>query len=132
MYLSPLPGRITANAYCYKQSESKTKAKRKQSEGLIMKKYCKFCGSYLGDTKTCIDNEGNEINYFSIIAKKYCDEHAKLAREQSNTVNLHNYRQRQKMIRKAEKTKLELIEEENKLLRMRNMQLRVQVYGSKD
>ena len=36
-----------------------------------MKKYCKFCGSYLGDTKTCIDNEGNEINYFSIIAKKY-------------------------------------------------------------
>ena len=69
---------------------------------------------------------------YIIDTKKYCDEHAKLAREQSNTVNLHNYRQRQKMIRKAEKTKLELIEEENKLLRMRNMQLRCQVYGSKD
>ena len=93
-----------------------------------MKKYCKFCGQYLGDTITCIDSSGQEISYYSIIARQYCSECAKKAREQSNTVNLHNYRQRQKLIRKAEKTKLDLLEEENELLRMQIMQLRAKIY----
>lgn len=89
-----------------------------------MKKYCKFCGQYLGDTVTCIDGSGHEISYYSIIARQYCKECAKLAREQSNTVNLHNYRQRQKQLRKAEKTKLQLIEEENELLRRTIIELK--------
>lgn len=95
-----------------------------------MKKYCKFCGKYLGDTVTCIDGNGNEIDYYSIIALKYCRPCAKMAREQSNCINLHNYRQRQKAIKKAEKTRLELLEEENDLLRKQIMQLRNDIYNS--
>lgn len=89
-----------------------------------MRKYCKWCGQYLGDTVLCIDANGNEINYYKIIAQRYCEECSKKARAQSNTINLHNYRQRQKALRKAEKTRLQLLEEENDLLRKRIIELR--------
>lgn len=94
-----------------------------------MKKYCKICGDYLGDTVNCIDAQGNEINYFSIIAMRYCRPCAEMRRAQSLTLNLYNYKQRQKQLRKAEKTKLQLIEEENALLRKRILQLEHDIYS---
>jgi late competence protein required for DNA uptake (superfamily II DNA/RNA helicase) len=89
-----------------------------------MKKYCKICGQYLGDTVNCIDAQGNEINYFSIIAMRYCRPCSQMRRAQSLTLNLYNYKQRQKQLRKAEKTKLQLLEEQNELLRRKNIELR--------
>lgn len=94
-----------------------------------MRKYCKICGDYLGDTVNCIDAQGNEINYFSIIAMRYCRPCAEMRRAQSLTLNLYNYKQRQKQLRKAEKTKLQLIEEENALLRKRILQLEHDIYS---
>ena len=91
-----------------------------------MKKYCKICGLYLGDTVTCIDGSGCEIDYYSIIARKYCPECAAMVRRQNNTVDLHNYRQRQKALKRAEKTRLELLEEENRLLRERIARMRAE------
>ena len=92
-----------------------------------MKKYCKICGTYLGDTKTCIDAQGCEIDYFSIISRKYCPSCGAWAREQNNRVYLHNFRQRQKQLRQAEKNRLQLLEEENELLRRQIMKLRSEI-----
>lgn len=89
-----------------------------------MKKFCVWCGDYLVDTDTCITKDGQEISYYRAIALKYCDECRQKAYKQGDSLRMYNFRQRQKQQRKAEKTRLALLEEENELLRQRITKLR--------
>lgn len=89
-----------------------------------MKKFCVWCGAYLVDTDTGIAANGEEISYYKAIALKYCDECREKAYKQGDKLRLYNFRQRQKQERKAQKTRLALLEEENELLRARIIQLR--------
>ena len=61
------------------------------------------------------------------IALKYCDLCREKAYKQGDSLRMHNFRQRQKQKRKAEKTRLQLLEEENELLRARIIKLREEI-----
>ena len=89
-----------------------------------MKKFCVWCGAYLVDTDTGIAANGEEVSYYKAIALKYCDLCREKAYKQGDSLRMYNFRQRQKQQRKAEKTRLALLEEENELLRARIIQLR--------
>lgn len=89
-----------------------------------MKKFCIWCGDYLVDTDTGITKDGQEISYYKAIALKYCDECREKAYKQGDKLRLYNFRQRQKQERKAQKTRLALLEEENELLRQQILKLR--------
>ena len=89
-----------------------------------MKKFCIWCGAFLVDTDICITADGEEISYYKAIALKYCDECREKAYKQGDKLRLYNFRQRQKQERKAQKTRLALLEEENELLRQQILKLR--------
>lgn len=89
-----------------------------------MKKFCIWCGAFLVDTDICITGDGEEISYYKAIALKYCDECREKAYKQGDKLRLYNFRQRQKQERKAQKTRLALLEEENELLRQQILKLR--------
>ena len=89
-----------------------------------MKKFCVWCCAYLVDTDTGITANGEEISYYKAIALKYCDLCREKAYKQGNSLRMHNFRQRQKQQRKAEKTRLQLLEEENELLRQKILKMR--------
>ena len=92
-----------------------------------MKKFCVWCGDYLVDTDTGITKDGQEISYYKAIALKYCDLCREKAYKQGDSLRMYNFRQRQKQKRKAEKTRLALLEEENELLRQRIIKLREEI-----
>ncbi len=92
-----------------------------------MKKFCVWCGAYLVDTDTGITANGEEVSYYKAIALKYCDLCREKAYKQGDSLRMYNFRQRQKQQRKAEKTRLQLLEEENELLRARIIKLREEI-----
>lgn len=79
--------------------------------------YCDWCRALLGN----INGEGN---YYALIRLKYCPECRTFARSESNRAAQRAYRQRKRQEKKQLATKLELLEEENRLLRERVKELR--------
>ena len=79
--------------------------------------YCDWCHALLGN----INGEGN---YFALIRLKYCPECRAFARSESNRAAQRAYRQRKRQEKEQLATKLELLEEENRLLRERVKELR--------
>lgn len=86
-------------------------------------KFCNICHCWIGNYNTGETPEG-EKSYYSIIRSKYCTKCRPLVISSQTNLRLHNMRQRNKQIRKAERTRLELLEEENRLLRERIIKLR--------
>ena len=86
-------------------------------------KFCSVCGSWIGNYNTGETPEGVK-SYYSIIRSKYCSRCRPMMIDQQTRLGLHNMRQRQKLERKQERSKLELLEEENSLLRQYVKELR--------
>jgi len=73
---------------------------------------CSRCGTEIGN----INGDGN---FFALIRQKWCPNCKSIARRESLRLAQKAFRERKKRQRKLEKTKLELLEEENKILRER-------------
>lgn len=118
LYVSPLPD-LKAN-YCIRRN-----ANRNAKEVIDVKgdKFCNVCGCWIGNYFTGFTPYG-EKSYHSIIRTKYCNECRPLMISQQTQLRLHNLRQRQKLERKQERAKLDLLEQENKLLRQYVKELR--------
>lgn len=88
-------------------------------------KYCKMCG-------TLISNANDDsTDYFRHIALKYCPACRKLSDQQKTALRVYNLRQRKKQKDKFRDEQLillnqqvEMMKEENELLRQKIMQLR--------
>lgn len=78
---------------------------------------CDRCGFLIGN----INGDGN---FYSLIRTMYCDECKEPVRRESHRLAQRAYRKRKKLEKKAEKTKLQLLTEENELLRNKIIQLR--------
>lgn len=86
-------------------------------------KFCSVCGNWIGNYNTGETPEGIK-SYYSIIRSKYCSRCRPMMIDQQTRLRLHNMRERNKRLKKQERTKLELLEEENNLLRQYIVQLR--------
>ena len=84
-------------------------------------------GAALTDKYSEATANGEEVSYYKAIALKYCDLCREKAYKQGDSLRMYNFRQRQKQQRKAEKTRLQLLEEENELLRARIIKLREEI-----
>lgn len=112
-----------------KLANSQTKQRKRNANdterGEIMEgdKYCTVCGDWIGNYFTGFTPDG-ERSFQSIIRMKYC----KLCRpkmiSQQTKARLQKLRESNKQKRKAEKTKLQLLTEENEILRNKIIQLR--------
>lgn len=88
----------------------------KGAESMKGDRFCTVCKCWIGNYLTGFTPYG-ERSYHSIIRSKYCNECRPLMISQQTKVRLHNLRQRKKQEHKQEKTKLDLLEQENELLR---------------
>lgn len=79
--------------------------------------YCDWCHALLGN----INGEGN---YFALIRTKYCPKCKTFARSESNRAAQRAYRKRKRLEKQQLEIKLDLLEEENRLLRERVKELR--------
>lgn len=89
-------------------------------------KFCSVCTCWIGNYVTGETPSGTK-SYYSIIRSKYCDGCRPMMINQQTQLRLHNLRQRQKQIHKAEQTKLDLLQQENELLRQYVKELREQI-----
>lgn len=89
-------------------------------------KYCVICGEWIGNYNTGETPDGIK-SYYSIIRLKYCNQCRPMMINQQTKIRLHNLNQRKRQERKQERTRLELLEEENKLLRKYVSELRQQL-----
>jgi hypothetical protein len=82
------------------------------------KKYCQMCGVLISDLSD------DRTDYYSHLAKKYCpvcretSDHLKVA------ARMQRYRQRKRQLNKERETQLELLRQENELLRQKIAVLR--------
>lgn len=79
-------------------------------------RFCAVCNEWIGNYETGATPSGTK-SYYSIIRSKYCDGCRPLMISQQTQLRLHNLRQRKKQEHKQEKTKLDLLQQENELLR---------------
>ena len=86
---------------------------------MIERKYCKCCGKLISDI--------NSADWYSHMSIKYCSECRKDSDRQKTNIRVYNLRQRKKEKDKFRDEQLVLLEEENKLLRQRVIQLREEV-----
>lgn len=77
---------------------------------------CVICGTYLGNYLTG--------DYYSLIRTKYCPVCKDQVRRQQKRVWQHDRRHCDKLTRKAEKDQLQLLKQENELLRERIRKLK--------
>lgn len=80
------------------------------------KKYCICCGTLISDI--------NSADYFKHIRVKYCPTCRDLMKRYQSAARQYNFRQKQKQINKLRDDRLQLLAEENELLRQRIIQLR--------
>lgn len=82
-------------------------------------KYCKRCGREISNV--------NEADWFRHISVKYCEQCREQSDREKTALRVHNLRQRKKEKDKFRDEQLELLEEENKLLRQKVVQMREQM-----
>ena len=82
------------------------------------KKYCQCCGILISDI--------NEADYFRHIRVKYCDHCREAMKNYKNALRQYNFRQRKKQISKLRDARIQMLSEENELLRQRLTALREQ------
>jgi hypothetical protein len=83
-------------------------------------KFCECCGKFISDI--------NNNDYYSHISKKYCSACSDKVKKQKNLEQVKAYRKRKKQKDKFRDEQLELLQEENELLRKKIIQLREDVY----
>ena len=82
-------------------------------------KYCKTCGALISDI--------NNADWYSHIAKQYCTDCRKNSDRMKTAIRVYNLRQRKKIKDKYRDEQLILLQEENKLLKQQNLQLREKI-----
>lgn len=85
-------------------------------------KYCTRCGVKISDINTA--------DYFSHIRIKYCPECRRAAEQEQTALRVKALRQRRRAKNKVLDEQLELLKEENELLRQRIIELRQNNYKS--
>lgn len=86
---------------------------------MIEVKRCKRCGKEISNVY--------EADWFRHMRVQYCEECRKQSDREKTALRVYNLRQRKKEKDKFRDEKLALLEEENKLLRQRVVQLREEV-----
>ena len=84
-------------------------------------KFCECCGKFISDI--------NNNDYYSHISKKYCSACSVKSKKEKNLASVKAYRKRKKQKDKFRDEQLELLQEENELLRLQVIKLREQVYN---
>ncbi len=79
-------------------------------------KYCQRCGKIISR----IEN----ADWYSHMSIKYCPDCRKKSDQEKTAERMKKFRARNRAVNKARNEKLELLEKENELLRMRIIQLR--------
>lgn len=79
-------------------------------------KKCQRCGITIGDAYS--------TDYYAYIRMKYCPECKKSVANMQAAERMRNMRRRTRELNKARKERVELLEEENELLRKRIIELR--------
>ena len=80
------------------------------------KKYCERCGKLIG--------YAYETDCFAYIRMKYCDECKIQVRREKNAQRMKELRRKTREINKAKSEQLELLREENEMLRLRIIRMR--------
>lgn len=80
------------------------------------KKYCQCCGKLISDI--------NSADYFKHIRVKYCPDCRDMMKRFQSAERQYNFRQRKKQVNKLRDERIQLLTEENELLRQRIIQLR--------
>ena len=83
---------------------------------MIEKKYCERCGKLIGDAY--------ETDFFAYIRMKYCDECKVQVRREKNAQRMKDFRRKNREINKAKNEQLELLKEENEMLRLQIIRMR--------
>lgn len=79
-------------------------------------KKCQRCGTVIGDAYN--------TDYYAFIRMKYCPDCKKAVTNMQAAERMRNMRRRTREINKMRKDRLQLLEEENELLRKRIVELR--------
>jgi len=79
-------------------------------------KKCQRCGTVIGDAYS--------TDYYAYIRMKYCPECKKTVTNMQAAERMKKFRYKNRMMNKAMKDRVQLLEEENELLRKRIVQLR--------
>ena len=89
---------------------------------MVMKnlKFCECCGKFISDI--------NKNDYYSHISIKYCSACSEKIRKEKTHARVNALRKRKKQKDKFRDEQLELLQEQNELLRLRIIQLREDVY----
>lgn len=83
------------------------------TRGLEIEKNCKFCGKLISDLSA------PDADYYKHISVKYCPECRKISDKVHTLERVHEYRKRKKELNRERDTQLELLKQENELLRQR-------------
>ncbi len=83
------------------------------------KKYCERCGKLIGDAYN--------TNFYAYIRMKYCNNCKEIVRREKNAERMKRLRRENREINKARKEQLELLREENEMLRLRIIRMREQL-----
>ena len=84
------------------------------------RKYCQCCGTLISDVNS------PDCDYYKHIRIKYCDICRETMKKLQGAARQYDFRQRTKQTRKLRDERLQLLEEENELLRERIICLREQ------
>lgn len=82
-------------------------------------KYCTVCNKEIANINTA--------NYYSFIRIKYCPECKIKVTQNQNLKAVHEMRKRKKLINKERDTQIDLLKQENELLRKRIIALKEQI-----
>ena len=88
-------------------------------------KYCKMCG-------TEISNLYNDDDWYKHISIKYCPACRELSDKQKTALRVANFRKRKKQKDKFRDEQLELLSEQNKLIKAENELLRQQIISMRE
>lgn len=80
------------------------------------KKYCERCGKLIGDAYN--------TDFFAYIRMKYCSDCKVKVRREKNAERMKRLRRETREINNARKEQLELLREENEMLRLRIIRMR--------
>lgn len=81
--------------------------------------YCDKCKTYLGNYNTCLDADGNEKSFYSLIRMKYCKECKKAVRRKQNRTAQTDYKRRRRVNKQVLEEQLRLMKAENKVLKIK-------------
>mgnify|MGYP003291365525 CR=1 FL=1 len=83
------------------------------------KKYCERCGKIIGDAYN--------TDFFAYIRMKYCSDCREIVNKEQTAERVKRLRRRTREINKAKSDQLELLKEENEMLRLMIIKMREQL-----